>query len=324
LREYGTDSIRNIAFIGHNGSGKTTLSEILLFTAHEINRVGSIVEGNTVSDYTPNEVEKQISISTSLLHLEWNNTKINILDAPGYSDFMGDVKAAMRVCDTAVTVLKSAEGVEVGSEATTEFINEYELPSAVIINKVDNEHSKYEDAERQARERLSSSAVVVTFPVSEGVNFDTVVDVLRMKAYTYGEPGSRDVKESDIPDDIKSKAENYRTELIEKVAETTEELMNKYFENGTLSEDDLVIGIKQALLKRNLTPVFAMSTSWILYLIISPRRLTGVGKKLFLLIQIRKYRSNPIHPVNPLCLYLRRYRNSMWERCRYLRFFLEL
>jgi elongation factor G len=261
LREYGTDSIRNIAFIGHNGSGKTTLSEILLFTAHEINRVGSIVEGNTVSDYTPNEVEKQISISTSLLHLEWNNTKINILDAPGYSDFMGDVKAAMRVCDTAVTVLKSAEGVEVGSEATTEFINEYELPSAVIINKVDNEHSKYEDAERQARERLSSSAVVVTFPVSEGVNFDTVVDVLRMKAYTYGEPGSRDVKESDIPDDIKSKAENYRTELIEKVAETTEELMNKYFENGTLSEDDLVIGIKQALLKRNLTPVFAMSAS---------------------------------------------------------------
>ena len=133
MKEYTTDSIRNIAFIGHNGSGKTTLSEILLFTAHETNRIGTIAEGNTVSDSTTNEVEKQISISSSLLHLEWNNVKINILDTPGYSDFIGDVKSAMRVCDTAVMVLKSAEGVEVGSEATAQFINEYNLPSAVII-----------------------------------------------------------------------------------------------------------------------------------------------------------------------------------------------
>ncbi|RPI66595.1 MAG: elongation factor G, partial [Ignavibacteriales bacterium] len=111
MKEYGPDSIRNIAFIGHSGSGKTSLSEIFLYTAHEINRIGSIAEGNTVSDYTPNEIEKQISISTSLLHLEWNNTKINILDTPGYSDFIGDVKAAMKICDVAVMVLKSAEGV---------------------------------------------------------------------------------------------------------------------------------------------------------------------------------------------------------------------
>jgi len=261
LKEYTTDSIRNIAFIGHNGSGKTTLSEILLFTAHEINRIGNIAEGNTVSDYTTNEIEKQISISTSLLHLEWNNIKINILDTPGYSDFIGDVKSAMRVCDTAVMVLKSAEGIEVGSETTGEFINEYGLPSAVIINKIDNEHSKFEETEKLAKERLSSGAVIVSFPASEGVNFDTVIDVLKMKAFTYGEPGSRNVKESDIPGNLKSKAENYRTELIEKVAETTEELMNKYFEQGTLSNEDLAVGIKQAMLKRNLSPVFALSSS---------------------------------------------------------------
>ena len=181
MKEYTTDSIRNIAFIGHNGSGKTTLSEILLFTAHEINRIGNIAEGNTVSDYTTNEIEKQISISTSLLHLEWNNIKINILDTPGYSDFIGDVKSAMRVCDTAVMVLKSAEGIEVGSETTGEFINEYGLPSAVIINKIDNEHSKFEETEKLAKERLSSGAVIVSFPASEGVNFDTVIDVLKMK-----------------------------------------------------------------------------------------------------------------------------------------------
>ncbi len=261
MKEYGPDSIRNIAFIGHSGSGKTSLSEILLYTAHEINRIGSVTEGNTVSDYTPNEIEKKISISASLLHLEWNNTKINILDTPGYSDFIGDVKSAMKVIDTAVMVLKSAEGVEVGSEITGQFIDEYGLPSAIIINKVDNEHSTFSETELKAKERLSNGAIIVTFPAAEGVNFKTVIDVLKMKAYTYGDAGSRKVTEEEIPQDLKQKAEAYRTELIEKVAETTEELMNKYFEKGTLSDADLIEGIKLSLTKRNFTPVFAISSA---------------------------------------------------------------
>jgi len=261
LKEYGAEAIRNIAFIGHGASGKTSLSEILLFTAGEINRIGTISEGNTVSDYTPNEIEKQISISTSLLHLEWNNTKLNILDTPGYTDFLGDVKSAMKVCDTAVMVLKSAEGVEVGSETTGRFVDEFGLPSAIIINKVDNEHSTFKETESQAKDRLSSGAIVVTFPAKEGVNFDTVVDVLKMKAYKYGDPGSKKISEIEIPEELKAEADSYRTELIEKVAETTEELMNKYFEQGSLSEEDLKQGIKLALMKRNLSPVFAVSAS---------------------------------------------------------------
>lgn len=261
MKEYGPDSIRNIAFIGHSGSGKTSLSEILLYTAHEINRTGSVIDGNTVSDYTPNEIEKQISISTSLMHLEWNNIKINLLDTPGYSDFIGDVKSAMRVCDTAVMVLKSAEGVEVGSETTGIFVNEYGLPSAIIINKVDNEHSRFEETENLAKERLSSGAVIVTFPAAEGINFNTVIDVLKMKTFTYGEAGSRKVSEGEIPEELKEKAEKYRTELIEKVAEISEELMNKYFEDGTLSDADLTDGIKQALVKRSFSPVFAISAA---------------------------------------------------------------
>ena len=261
MKEYGADSVRNIAFIGHGGSGKTTLSEILLFTAGEINRIGSIAEGNTVSDYSPNEIEKQISISTSLLHLEWNNTKINILDTPGYTDFIGDVKCAMRVCDTAIMVLKSAEGVEVGSENTGKFVNEFGLPSAILINKVDNEHSRFKDTEQQAKERLSSGAIIVTFPANEGLNFNTVVDVVKMKAYKYENAGSKKVTEIEIPDELKTDADAYRTELVEKVAETTEELMNKYFEEGTLSNEDLEKGIKLALIKRNLTPVFAVSAT---------------------------------------------------------------
>ena len=261
MKEYDSGSIRNIAFIGHGGSGKTTISEILLFTAGEINRIGSVTEGSTISDYTPNEIEKQISIQTSLLHLEWNNTKINFIDTPGYSDFIGEVKTSMRVCDTAVMVLKSFEGVEVGSETTGEFVKEFGLPSAVIINKIDNEHSNFKNTFRQAKERLTSAAAIVTFPVKEGLNSDTIIDVVKMKAFKYGEPGSKKVTEIDIPADIMAEAEAYHTELVEKVAETTEELINKYFEDGTLSTEDLDNGIKLAMMKRNLTPVFCVSAS---------------------------------------------------------------
>ncbi|MCL5029584.1 MAG: elongation factor G [Bacteroidetes bacterium] len=260
MKEYGAESIRNIALIGHGGSGKTSLSEFLLFTSGGINRIGTIAEGTTTSDYTPNEIEKQISISTSLLHLEWNNVKINILDTPGYSDFLGDVKAALRVSDVAVMVLKSAEGIEVGSESTALFAEEFKLPLAIIINKVDNEHSNFSRTLSQTKERLSSNAVVITFPLNEGLNFNTVVDVLAMKAYQYGDAGSKKVNVIDIPADVQKTAENYRTELIEKVAETTEELMNKYFEEGTLSAEDLEKGLKLAITKGSLSPIFAFSS----------------------------------------------------------------
>jgi elongation factor G len=259
LKEYDAGSIRNIAFTGHGGSGKTSLSEILLYTAGEINRIGSVDEGNTISDYTPNEVEKQISISASLLHLEWNNTKINIIDTPGYTDFMGEVKSGLRVCDTAVLVLKSAEGVEVGSETTAKLINGVNVPFSVLINKVDNEHSRFEETLQQVRDKVNSGAVVVTFPAAEGINFDTIVDVVSMKAFTYGPAGSRKVTECNLTDNLKEQAELYRTELIEKIAETSEDLMNKYFEEGTLTDQELEIGLKEAILSRNLVPVFAAS-----------------------------------------------------------------
>lgn len=261
MKEYSPESIRNIALIGHGGSGKTSLSEILLYTAGETTRIGTINEGNTVSDYSSNEIEKQISISTAMLHLEWNGKKLNILDTPGYSDFIGDVKSAMRVADTAVMLLKSAEGVEVGTEVSGKFIDEFALPSAIIINKVDNEHSTFEETLQKAKERLTSGAIVVTFPITEGVNFDTVVDVIKMKSYTFGEAGSKKVSETEIPVTIKEKADAYRTELIEKIAETSEELMNKYFDEGSLSESEIEKGLKLALLNRSLSPVFAVSST---------------------------------------------------------------
>jgi elongation factor G len=259
LKEYSTESIRNIAFVGHGGSGKTSLSELVLYTARETTRIGKIEEGNTISDYSPNEIEKQISISTGLMHIDWNNCKINLLDTPGYSDFTGDVKSALKVAETAVILVKSAEGIEVGTEVASGIIKEYKLPASIIINKVDNEHSTFEETFDKTKERISSNATIVTFPAAEGINFNTVVDVVKMKAFTYGDAGTKKISEGDIPGELKEIAENYRTELIEKVAETSEELMNKYFDEGSLSDEDLELGLKNAIISGSLVPVFAMS-----------------------------------------------------------------
>ena len=261
MKEYGTEAICNIAIVGHGGSGKTSLSELILYTAGETTRIGKVEEGNTTSDYTPNEIEKQISISTGLMHVEWNGKKLNILDTPGYSDFVGEVKSALKVSDIGIFVIKSAEGVEVGTETVSEFIKEYNLPSAIIINKVDNEHSTFWETLNQSKERVTPGTTVVTFPSSEGINFDTVIDVVKMKAYTYGEAGSKKVEEKDIPDDLKDDAEKYRTELIEKIAESSEELMNKYFEAGSLSDDEIEKGLKDSIISGSLTPVFAVSVN---------------------------------------------------------------
>ncbi|MCH8326845.1 MAG: GTP-binding protein, partial [Bacteroidetes bacterium] len=259
MKDYDVKAIRNVALIGHGSSGKTSISELLLFTANEINRIGSISEGNTTSDYLSNEIEKQISISSSLLHLDWDNKHINIIDTPGYADFVGEVNSALRITDLATVVLKSAEGVEVGSEIYTKFVKKDKIPAAIIINKVDNEHSNFNTTVSKAKERLFNNASVVTYPVKEGPNCNSVIDVIKMKLYIYGDAGSRKVTEADIPDEEKETAEKYRTELIEMVAESSEELMNKYFEDGTLSDDELVTGLRQSINDGSFTPIFAVS-----------------------------------------------------------------
>jgi len=259
LKEYQAEAIRNIALIGHGGSGKTTVSEILLFTAGEINRIGRIEEGNTTSDFNQNEVDRQISIATSPLHVEWNNTKINFLDTPGFPDFVGQVISSLHVVDLAVSVVKSAEGVEVGTELTWDLVKKNKLPAAIVINKVDNEHSKFFETFQQAKSKLSADATVVSFPAKEGANFTSVVDLVKMKMITHGEAGSKKVTEEEIPADLKAQADKLREELIEKVAESDEVLMNKFFEEGTLSDEELVKGLKASIVQCGLIPVFAFS-----------------------------------------------------------------
>ena len=261
MSDFTPDAIRNIAFIGHGGSGKTSISEFLLYSAGEINRIGTIAEGNTTSDFNSNEIERQISIAASPLNFTWKNTKVNLLDTPGYSDFLGAVKSSLHVVDTAIAVIKGAEGVEVGTESGWEYVKKLDLPAAVMVNKLDNEHSNFDNAVKMAKDRLSHDIAVISFPVTEGVNFNSIVDVIKMKMYTFTDPNSKKVNESDIPADLKEKAEKLREELIEKVAESTEDLMDKFFEEGTLNDEDFARGLKNAIIARTLVPLFAVSAT---------------------------------------------------------------
>lgn len=270
MKEYNAEAIRNIALVGHGGSGKTTISEILLFTSGETNRIGKVEEGNTISDFNTNEIEKRISIAASPLHLEWNNTKINILDTPGFPDFIGQVISSLHVADLAISVVKSFEGVEVGTEQTWEVIRRNNLPAAVIINKCDNEHSKFFETVAQAKLRLSHDITVVSFPAKEGLNFTSVIDLVKMKMITYGDPGSKKITEEEIPSDLKAHSDKLREVLIEKIAESSEELMNKFFEEGVLNDDEIKRGLKESIVKGGLIPAFAFAAT------------KGIGQNTFL------------------------------------------
>jgi elongation factor G len=260
-KEYTIDKIRNIAVIGHGGSGKTTLTESLMFVAGAATRIGRIEDGSTISDYHADEIERKISINAAVLHADWQGTKINILDTPGYSDFTGEVLSSLRVADLAVVVIKAVEGVEVGTEIVWDYAKKLNVPSLLVVNKIDNENSEFDRAVASAKERFGHDAVLAQFPVNQGLPFDTVVDVFKMKLLKYNRDGSGKFTESDIPANLKEKAEKLHEELIEKIAETDEVLMNKFFEDGTLKDAELEKGFCVALLNRKIFPILCLSAS---------------------------------------------------------------
>ncbi|HOP50703.1 MAG TPA: elongation factor G [Ignavibacteriales bacterium] len=270
MKDYTPQQIRNMAFIGHGGSGKTSISEYLLFLSGETNRIGKVEEGNTASDFTAIEVERKMSIFATPLYVEHKNCKINFIDTPGYADFIGQVKSSLHVVEMAVPVIKAADGIEVGTEITWKFVSEYKLPASILVNKIDNEHSKYFNTVEMAKTRLSGDVFPVTFPVNEGLNVNAVVDVVNLKQHTYGDANSKKIDISDLSGELLEKAQKLRDELIEKIAGTNEELMNNYFENGTLTADEIKKGLKEAIISRNLIPVFAVSAN------------KGVGLDIFL------------------------------------------
>ena len=260
-KDYPIEKIRTIALIGHGGSGKTSFAESLLHVTGMTTRVGRVEDGTTASDYHPDEIERKISINAALLHGDWQGTKINILDTPGYSDFIGEVIGSLRVVDAAVVLIKGLEGVEVGTEIVWNAAHAENLPAMFVVSKLDNENVDFDHALATARERFGHDVTVVQYPLNPGLTFDAVVDVLRMKKLTFTRDGSGKVTESDIPAEEQQKAGQLHEELIEKIAETDEALMNKFFEEGTLKDANLETGFRTALQTRKIFPVFCSAAT---------------------------------------------------------------
>jgi elongation factor G len=261
LKDFGAENIRNIALIGHGGSGKTSLAEALLFSAGATNRLGRVEDGTTVSDYHPDEIERRISINSSILVAEWKGKKINIIDTPGYTDFTGEVKCGLRVADTALLLLKAVEGIEVGTEVVWAYTVEFKNAVVIVVNKLNNENAKFDEVVQRAREKFSNDVTILQFPANQGLGFDAIVDVLSMKLLRFGSDGKGRYVEEEIPGTVRPRAEKLREELIEKIAESDETLLNTFFEKGTLTDDEIHNGLREALKRREIFPVLCTAAT---------------------------------------------------------------
>ena len=227
MNQYTTEQIRNLALVGHSGSGKTTLSEAILFSAGLTNRLGRIEDGTTKSDHMPEEIQRKISISGTLLNCSWNKTKLNIVDAPGYADFTGEAKGAMRASDAAAVVLNASSGVEVGTEKVWAYAEEYGLPCLLVINHLGKEFADYGKALSSAVARFGKGVVELHLPLNPGLGFNGVVDVLRMRAFTYASDGSGKRTEGDVPAELADRAAEMRERVVEAAAETEDRPTDK-------------------------------------------------------------------------------------------------
>ncbi len=252
---YDTKNIRNVVLLGHPGSGKTTLAECMLFEAGEISRRGSSTEGNTVSDYTNIEKERGNSIFASLMHASWKDSKINIVDTPGYDDFVGEVICSLKVADTGIMLLNARSGVEVGTELIWEYIERFSTPALFVVNQLDHEKADFESTLEQARERFGNKVLPVQYPLNAGDGFNTIVDALRMTLYVFSEDGGKPEKKQ-IPPEEMDRAMEMHNALVEAAAENDEGLMEKFFDAGTLSEEELTEGLRIAIANQEIFPVF--------------------------------------------------------------------
>jgi len=252
MQVYDADHIRNVALVGHQGSGKTTLAEAMLYSAGAIPRMGSVGEGNTVSDYHPSEREREMSVFASLLHAEWEGHKINVLDTPGYLDFVGETVAALKVADTAIFVIDAAEGVQVGTEQAWNYCERTQTPAMFVLNKLDTPGSDFETALARMRERFGRAATPVQLPGGAGSR--TIIDVLLMKQIRFDDKGKGTFEP--IAPEFADRAAELHNELVENIAENDESLMELYFEKGELTEDEMRKGLHHAMIARQLFPIF--------------------------------------------------------------------
>ena len=257
MKVYQTNEIKNIALLGSSGSGKTTLVEAMLFESGVIKRRGSVAAKNTVSDYFPVEQEYGYSVFSTVLHVEWNNKKLNIIDCPGSDDFVGSTVTALNVTDTAIILLNGQYGVEVGTQNHFRYTEKLNKPVIFLVNQLDNEKCDYDNILEQLKEAYGSKVVPIQYPIATGPGFNALIDVLLMKKYSWKLEGGAPTIE-DIPAEEMDKAMEMHKALVEAAAENDENLMEKFFEQDSLTEDEMREGIRKGLVARGMFPVFCV------------------------------------------------------------------
>jgi len=254
MKQFPPENIRNITLLSHSGAGKTSLSEAALFTTGEINRLGKVDAGSTTSDYDPDEVKRKISINLTLLPCQWRDTKINLIDTPGYSDFAGEVRAAVRVSESSIVVVSAAAGVEVGTEQTWQYSQEAGQARLIFINKMDRENANFYKTVEQVQSRLGTGCLPLQIPVGAQKDFQGIIDLLSLKCYLGGK-----AEASEIPSSLQEQVKSFREKMIETIAEFDDALIEKYLGGEELSYDELQAGLKQAVKSGKITPVLAGS-----------------------------------------------------------------
>ena len=260
MKVYQTEQIKNISLIGNSGSGKTTLAEAMLFEGGIINRRGDIGSKNTTSDFNRIEQEYGYSVFSSILYSEWEGKKLNIIDNPGSDDFINGAVTALNVTDTALMLINATQGVEVGTENLYRHAEQLNKPLVFVMNHLDHDKTNFESAIENIHELYGKKAIIVQYPVNQGLNFNAIIDVLKMKMYQYGTNGG-EPQILEIPANEKDKAEELHNALIEAAAENEENLMELFFDKGILSEDEILKGIKLGIISRNMFPILCTSAS---------------------------------------------------------------
>ncbi len=257
MKIYEADKIRNIALLGHGGCGKTTLTEAALFTAKVVNRIGKVEDGNTVSDFDKEEIARKISINTSVVPIEWEGHKINFIDAPGYFDFIGEVQSAMKVAGGLIILVDATSGIEVGTEKAWDYFEDKKKPTFIFINKMDRENADFEKVLNQLRERFGKKVAPFQIPLGEKENFIGNINVVKMVAKEYD---GKTCVEKPIPEDKKAQVLEIREMLMESVAESDEELLEKYFNGEEFTQEEIQEGLRKGVISGEIVPVICGAT----------------------------------------------------------------
>ena len=254
MQQFGLENIRNIALLSHAGAGKTSAAEAMLFTAKAINRLGKVDDGSSTSDYDPDEIKRKISINLSLLPCPWRDAKINLIDTPGYSDFIGEVKAGIRVSEGAIIVICATSGVEVGTTQVWEYCQEANLPRLIFVNKMERENADFFKTVDDIQAKFGQKCLPIQIPIGAQSDFQGIIDLLNLKSYTGSPP-----KEGEIPSALEGQVNTFREKLIEAAAETEDALIEKYLGGEELTSEELRNGLRKAVVNGSIFPILAGS-----------------------------------------------------------------